>query len=181
MMSLQVSQSCGFAIPRKTLANEASETHAKEDAQMKKSSATHDIPAREVKPPRDLVQALKVTPHGWDRWCELSRSHQQKHVETIEAAKKPETRARRIDKAVRTVASQGAKVPSSVGVAAKVSIRATPRLNATWHNGHRMPLNPSLAQRIAWHKEHEQQCGCRPVPAKLRALMASPSGAKPAK
>ena len=34
-----------------------------------------------------------------------------------------------------------------------------------------MPKNPSVAQRVAWHREHEVHCACRPVPPKLRALM----------
>lgn len=34
-----------------------------------------------------------------------------------------------------------------------------------------MPLQATTAQRIAWHKEHADHCGCRPIPAKLAALM----------
>jgi hypothetical protein len=44
-------------------------------------------------------------------------------------------------------------------------------LNAAWHKAHRMPRNPTLQQRIAWHKEHAQHCACRPFPAKLAAEM----------
>jgi hypothetical protein len=60
-----------------------------------------DTDKREVKPPADFVKALKATPLAWERWRELSYSHQREHVEAIEQAKKPETRARRIDGAVR--------------------------------------------------------------------------------
>jgi uncharacterized protein YdeI (YjbR/CyaY-like superfamily) len=35
-----------------------------------------------------------------ERWRELSYTHQREHVEAIEEAKKPETRARRIAAAV---------------------------------------------------------------------------------
>ena len=59
-----------------------------------------DTDTREVKPPADLVKALKAAPPAWERWRELSYSHQREHVEAIEQAKKPETRARRIDGAV---------------------------------------------------------------------------------
>jgi hypothetical protein len=45
-------------------------------------------------------------------------------------------------------------------------------INASWHRTHRMPKNPSDAERVAWHREHERHCACRPVPPKLRALMA---------
>lgn len=46
-----------------------------------------------------------------------------------------------------------------------------PRLNAEWHKSHRMPKNPTLKQRLAWHKAHEKNCACRPMSAKLRALL----------
>jgi hypothetical protein len=68
-----------------------------------------DAEKREVVPPRDLVRALKKRPPAWDRWGELSFSHQREHVEAIEASKKPETRARRIEAAVRMVAARPAK------------------------------------------------------------------------
>jgi hypothetical protein len=61
-----------------------------------------DTEARVVKPPADLVKALK-TSSVWDRWKELSYTHQREHVEAIEEAKKPETRARRVEQAVRMV------------------------------------------------------------------------------
>jgi len=62
-----------------------------------------DTGKREVAPPADFVKALKATPPAWDRWRGLSYTHQREHVEAIEGAKKPETRARRIDGAVRTI------------------------------------------------------------------------------
>ena len=45
------------------------------------------------------------------------------------------------------------------------------RINAAWHQQNPMPARPTLEQRIAWHKQHMARCGCRPVPAKLRALL----------
>jgi hypothetical protein len=59
-----------------------------------------DTEAREVEPPADLVKALKAVPKAWDRFRELSYTHQREHVEAVEGAKKPETRARRIQKAI---------------------------------------------------------------------------------
>ena len=61
-----------------------------------------DTEARVVKPPADLVKALKAA-SAWDRWQALSFTHQREHVEAIEEAKKPETRARRIERAVQMV------------------------------------------------------------------------------
>ena len=62
-----------------------------------------DVEKREVTPPADLAKALKAVPGAWDRWRELSFTHQREHVEAIEQAKKPETRARRIANAVAMV------------------------------------------------------------------------------
>lgn len=62
-----------------------------------------DTDKREVKLPADFLKALKAAPPAWERWRELSYSHQREHVETIEEAKKPETRTRRIDGAVRKI------------------------------------------------------------------------------
>jgi hypothetical protein len=39
--------------------------------------------------------------------------------------------------------------------------------NAAWHDAHRLPRNAKLDERIAWHREHARECGCRPIPAKL--------------
>ncbi len=41
-------------------------------------------------------------------------------------------------------------------------------INAAWHNANRMPKNPTLDQRIAWHIEHAKHCGCRPIAGKIR-------------
>lgn len=62
-----------------------------------------DTEKREVKPPADLVKALKASPPAWDRWRALSYTHQREHVEAIEGAKKVETRVRRIEAALRLV------------------------------------------------------------------------------
>jgi len=64
-----------------------------------------DIEPRVVKPPADLVKALKAA-SAWDRWQELSFTHQREHVEAVEEAKKPDTRIRRIDRVVQMVRSK---------------------------------------------------------------------------
>lgn len=43
-------------------------------------------------------------------------------------------------------------------------------LAAAWHRAHRMPENPTPAQRLKWHQAHAAHCGCRPMPASVRAL-----------
>ena len=70
---------------------------------------TLDEEKREVTPPPELVKALKASPPAWARWNELSFTHQCEHVEAIQEAKKPETRQRRIEKAVAMVKARPAK------------------------------------------------------------------------
>ncbi|HEV7239484.1 MAG TPA: YdeI/OmpD-associated family protein [Thermoanaerobaculia bacterium] len=62
-----------------------------------------DTATREVEPPADLVKALKAALAAWDRWQELSYTHQREYAEAVEGAKKPETRERRIAEAVRAI------------------------------------------------------------------------------
>jgi hypothetical protein len=50
-------------------------------------------------------------------------------------------------------------------------MKAVPRLNAEWHQANRMPKNPSVLQRLRWHRAHAQHCACRPIPEKLLALI----------
>jgi pimeloyl-ACP methyl ester carboxylesterase len=41
------------------------------------------------------------------------------------------------------------------------------KINKQWHEANKMPKNPSLDERIRWHKAHAKQCACRPVPEKI--------------
>jgi uncharacterized protein YdeI (YjbR/CyaY-like superfamily) len=68
-----------------------------------------DTDKREVTAPADLVRALKATPGASDRWRALSYSHQREHVDAIEDAKKPETRARRVAAAIKMIQETGKK------------------------------------------------------------------------
>jgi hypothetical protein len=126
-----------------------------------------DADKREVEPPRDLVRALKQKPPAWARWGELSYSHQREHVEALEQAKKPETRTRRIEAAVKMLAARPPRRKS----AADAKGASRPRLNAAWHDRHPMPSNATTRQRMTWHQAHAKSCGCRPIPVKLRVLL----------
>lgn len=64
-----------------------------------------DTEERSIDPPADFAKALRKTPPAWQRWTALSYSHKREHVEAIESAKKPETRARRIAKSVAMIAA----------------------------------------------------------------------------
>jgi hypothetical protein len=68
-----------------------------------------DEEKREVKPPADFVKALRAAPPAWDRWQELSFTHQREWVEALADAKKPETRARRMEAAVKAIGARAAK------------------------------------------------------------------------
>lgn len=68
-----------------------------------------DTEPREIEPPADLTKALKAAPPAWDRWRELSYSHQREYATAVEEAKKPETRERRIAAAVREIGKRPAK------------------------------------------------------------------------
>jgi hypothetical protein len=45
------------------------------------------------------------------------------------------------------------------------------KINKEWHLKHKMPKNPTLAERIKWHLAHEKNCSCRPMPSKLKEQM----------
>ncbi len=66
-----------------------------------------DTAPRVVEPPRDLLTALEAAGvrEAWER---LSFTYRKEHVRDIEAAKAPETRQRRIEKAVAFAAAKKA-------------------------------------------------------------------------
>lgn len=74
-----------------------------------------DTEKRTVTPPPDLVKALKAAPPAWERWGELSFTHQREHTEAVEGAKKPDTRVRRIASAVAMVQAAKPKAVKKAG------------------------------------------------------------------
>ena len=93
----------GFCIPLRRSNREAAGLEGGETLDVKLDL---DTEKREIKPPADLMKALKATPPAWERWRELSYSHQLEVAASIEEAKRPETRARRVARAVRTIAER---------------------------------------------------------------------------
>lgn len=59
-----------------------------------------DEEERTVTAPKDLAKALAKSARAKKKWDALSYTHKREHVEAIESAKKPETRARRIARAI---------------------------------------------------------------------------------
>ena|ERR1700761_3157415 len=59
-----------------------------------------DTEPREIVVPEDLTRALDADPAARTAWDGLAPSHRRRHIHSIEGAKKAETRARRIEKAL---------------------------------------------------------------------------------
>lgn len=68
-----------------------------------------DLAPRVVTLPADFAKALKKNKDAAAEWAKLSYSHRKEYVGAIEEAKKPETRTRRIEGAIRMIAARGNK------------------------------------------------------------------------
>jgi TfoX/Sxy family transcriptional regulator of competence genes len=44
-------------------------------------------------------------------------------------------------------------------------------MNKRWHDQNRLSRSATLDERIAWHRAHQAECACRPIPAKLLERM----------
>lgn len=64
-----------------------------------------DDEPRTITPPPDLARALRANRTAQAAWDKLSYTHQKEHARAVEEAKRPETRARRIEKAVADLAA----------------------------------------------------------------------------
>ena len=64
-----------------------------------------DDEPRTVTPPADLARALRRDKDARAAWDKLSYTHRREYVELIEGAKRPETRARRVEKALSQLAA----------------------------------------------------------------------------
>src|SRR5687768_1966030 len=64
-----------------------------------------DAVPREVKLPSDLAKAIKKAGLS-STWDKLSYTHRKEHVRAVEEAKRPETRIKRIEKAVEMLAAK---------------------------------------------------------------------------
>jgi hypothetical protein len=50
-------------------------------------------------------------------------------------------------------------------------MKSKSKLNGAWHKQHRMPKNATLENRIEWHLEHKENCGCGDIPIKIKEEM----------
>lgn len=78
---------------------------------------TLDTEAREVEAPADLLKAMRAAPAALARWAQLSYSHKREHADAIAEAKRPETRARRIEAAVAMLAEKASGAAASAAAA----------------------------------------------------------------
>src|SRR5262249_22082103 len=69
-------------------------------------SVALDTEVRTVTPPKELAAAFKKNSLARERWERLSYTHKKEHANAILEAKKPETRARRVEKALAMLASK---------------------------------------------------------------------------
>ena len=45
-------------------------------------------------------------------------------------------------------------------------------INREWHEAHRLGPKAKLDERVAWHIEHAELCGCRDMPESIKAELA---------
>jgi len=65
-----------------------------------------DTGPRFIIPPKDLTTALDINIQARKNWKRLSYSHQKQYVDAVEEAKKPETRASRIQKTIQDLINE---------------------------------------------------------------------------
>lgn len=64
-----------------------------------------DDAPRTITPPAELARALKANKAARAAWEKLSYTHQKEYSRAVEEAKRPETRARRVEKAITELAA----------------------------------------------------------------------------
>lgn len=45
-------------------------------------------------------------------------------------------------------------------------------INKEWHKKNKMPKGATVNQKVQWHADHQRECGCRPIPPKIKEIMA---------
>ncbi|MCC6286238.1 MAG: DUF1905 domain-containing protein [Phycisphaerales bacterium] len=68
-----------------------------------------DTRPRTIECPAPLEAALRASPPAWERWTEMSYTHQREYAQAVLQAKRPETRERRIAGAVLAIRARPAR------------------------------------------------------------------------
>ena len=66
-----------------------------------------DDEPRTIEPPAELTRALRSNKTARAAWDKLSYTHQKEHARAVEEAKRPETRARRVEQAIAALTAKG--------------------------------------------------------------------------
>ena len=145
-------------------------------AYSKTKSAVHFDPATGL--PDALVKKLLAARQAELPHRDGSRTPSRRTTSTAQPARAAQPSRR--EEPVRSEEPSRSARPSKdarPALNARPAVNARPAMNAEWHARHPMPRAATTPQRIQWHLDHERHCGCRPMPLKLRALMAR--GTKP--
>ncbi len=51
-------------------------------------------------------------------------------------------------------------------------------INRAWHADHLMPRNATAQQRLEWHLEHAEVCGCRKLTDQMRERLIADAEAQ---
>jgi|SRR5262245_28405231 len=93
---------------RLAAAGRAARSNSRKPATAHAAPATGRI-ARPVVEPGDLDRALRDDPHAHAAYVAMPPSHRRAYVEFVEEAKRPETRVRRVQQALRMMSQWGAE------------------------------------------------------------------------
>ena len=74
-----------------------------------------DDAPRVVEVPPDLAKALKANPAARAAWAALSFTHQREHAQALDGAKRPATRAARLEKTLASLRAEREKTPRTRG------------------------------------------------------------------
>ena len=126
-----------------------------------------------VTEPADFAGALDADPVARAAYDRLSYSHRREHVLAIEGAKKPETRARRIEKAIELLRgdAQGPEAQRrELDTYAVSTSRRRRKRGPAWRvrlvvTGR---LTPHRARVRTWRWRRPRRPGCRPEPRSWR-------------
>ena len=88
----------GFLVPLSSAHREASGVDGGDEIEVE---IAIDTASRTIEPPADLAACLAEDPAAASAWESLAPSHRKAHVEALESAKAPETRARRLEATLR--------------------------------------------------------------------------------
>jgi hypothetical protein len=89
-----------------------------------------DTENRTIEPPDELAAVLKKNAAARTGWAAMSHTHQREWAQAISDAKKPETRARRVEQAVEALVERGGKSkakPKPKAKASKAKAKSKPR------------------------------------------------------